>query len=86
MCTPERYTSHASSMGRPPHRVGAGLPAIDRRPGVGSSLVPISDAFKRIFLGRALRSERLGDTMLPKRIALPVFASDALSSPRSMGD
>ena len=42
--------------------------------------MPISDAFKRIFLGRALRSERLGDTMLPKRIALPVFASDALSS------
>ncbi|MBK9740084.1 MAG: APC family permease [Actinobacteria bacterium] len=67
-------------MGRPPHRVGAGLPAIDRRPGIDSSLVPISDAFKHIFLGRALRSERLGDTMLPKRIALPVFASDALSS------
>ena len=35
---------------------------------------------KRFFVGRALRSERLGETMLPKRIALPVFASDALSS------
>ena len=35
---------------------------------------------KRLFLGRALSNERLGDTMLPKRIALPVFASDALSS------
>ena len=45
-----------------------------------SSTVPTSDALKRIFLGRALRSERLGETMLPKRIALPVFASDALSS------
>ena len=42
--------------------------------------MPTSDALKRIFLGRALRSERLGETMLPKRIALPVFASDALSS------
>ena len=31
-------------------------------------------------LGRALRSDKLGDTLLPKRIALPVFASDALSS------
>ncbi len=39
-----------------------------------------SDAFKRLFLGQALRSERMGDTLLPKRIALPVFASDALSS------
>ncbi len=35
---------------------------------------------KRLFLGRALRSDRLHETLLPKRIALPVFASDALSS------
>ena len=35
---------------------------------------------KRLLLGRALRSDKLGDTLLPKRIALPVFASDALSS------
>ena len=40
----------------------------------------LADVVKRAFLGRALRSERLGDTLLPKRIALPVFASDALSS------
>mgnify|MGYP003336069010 CR=1 FL=1 len=30
--------------------------------------------------GRKLRSESLGETLLPKRIALPIFASDALSS------
>jgi amino acid transporter len=42
--------------------------------------VPVVDTVKRIFFGRALRSDRLGDTRLPKRIALPVFASDALSS------
>jgi amino acid transporter len=35
---------------------------------------------KRILLGRKLRSSQLGETLLPKRIALPVFASDALSS------
>jgi amino acid transporter len=35
---------------------------------------------KRLFVGPPVRSERLGDTLLPKRIALPVFASDALSS------
>lgn len=49
-------------------------------PGRRLSAVAMSDAVKRLFLGRALRSERLGDTLLPKRIALPVFASDALSS------
>ncbi len=31
-------------------------------------------------MGRKLRSAQLGETLLPKRIALPVFASDALSS------
>lgn len=48
--------------------------------GVASSLVPISDGLKRLIFGRALRTDRLGDSLLPKRIALPVFASDALSS------
>ncbi|WP_149202952.1 APC family permease [Actinotalea subterranea] len=40
----------------------------------------IADAAKRLLLGRPVSSERLGHTLLPKRIALPVFASDALSS------
>jgi len=45
------------------------------------TLVPdISDAAKRFLLGRPVRSDNLGHTLLPKRIALPVFASDALSS------
>lgn len=35
---------------------------------------------KRFMIGRALHSDRLSETLLPKRIALPVFASDALSS------
>jgi amino acid transporter len=33
-----------------------------------------------VILGRAMRSDRLGETLLPKKLALPVFASDALSS------
>src|ERR1700750_1719214 len=33
-----------------------------------------------LLLGRPFRSDRLQHTLLPKRIALPVFASDALSS------
>ncbi len=40
----------------------------------------ISDASKRVLFGRALHTNQLGETLLPKRIALPVFASDALSS------
>ncbi|HYN97477.1 MAG TPA: APC family permease, partial [Pilimelia sp.] len=35
---------------------------------------------KRLLLGRPFKSDRLQHTLLPKRIALPVFASDALSS------
>jgi amino acid transporter len=42
--------------------------------------VGVGDVFKRVLLGRKLRSTQLGETLLPKRIALPVFASDALSS------
>lgn len=40
----------------------------------------LTTSFKRLLVGRALRSDKLGDTLLPKRVALPVFASDALSS------
>lgn len=40
----------------------------------------LSDAVKRVILGRALRTDRMSETLLPKRIALPVYASDALSS------
>jgi len=47
---------------------------------VSCSLVGAGDVSKRILLGRKLRSSQLGETLLPKRIALPVFASDALSS------
>jgi amino acid transporter len=35
---------------------------------------------KRLVLGRAVRSDRLGESLLPKRLALPIFSSDPLSS------
>ena len=37
-------------------------------------------ALKRLIVGRPMSSGELGHTLLPKSIALPVFASDALSS------
>ncbi|MBO0610663.1 APC family permease [Myceligenerans salitolerans] len=40
----------------------------------------IIDAAKRLLVGRPMRSDSLGRTLLPKRLALPVFSSDALSS------
>ncbi|MGZ6773631.1 MAG: APC family permease [Blastococcus sp.] len=35
---------------------------------------------KRLVLGRPVRSDRVGESLLSKRLALPIFASDALSS------
>ncbi len=66
-------------MPRPPAAAGAGY---------GSAEAAVRFAFvasttslaKRLLLGRPFRSDRLQHTLLPKRIALPVFASDALSS------
>ncbi len=40
----------------------------------------LTAAAKRLLVGRPFRSDKLAHTLLPKRIALPVFASDALSS------
>ncbi|WP_435969497.1 APC family permease [Streptomyces sp. Qhu_M48] len=37
-------------------------------------------AAKRLLVGRPLDSGRLGETLLPKRVALPIFCSDPLSS------
>jgi len=38
------------------------------------------DLVKRLLVGRALSSQQLHETLLPKWLALPVFASDPLSS------
>jgi amino acid transporter len=52
----------------------------------GDIHVPLSvvaqptELLKRLLVGRPVRSDQLSHTLLPKRIALPVFASDALSS------
>src|SRR4051794_25209109 len=58
-----------------------GAPA-GRRPRAAyhANVLPLTDAVKRLLVGRPVHSERLAETLLPKRIALPVFASDALSS------
>jgi amino acid transporter len=40
----------------------------------------LSTAARRLVLGRPFRSDRLHHQLLPKRIALPVFASDPMSS------
>ncbi len=40
----------------------------------------MTSVLKRGFVGRPVPSDRLEGTLLPKKIALPVFASDAMSS------
>lgn len=55
----------------PPTRIFEPPPPL-RRGGAG--------LLKRLLLGRRLASEEAGHQLLPKRVALPVFASDALSS------
>jgi amino acid transporter len=44
------------------------------------SLSDLGQLPKRLVLGRPVRSDRVGESLLPKRLALPIFASDALSS------
>ena len=40
----------------------------------------LSSGLRRVLIGQPFRSDKLAHTLLPKRIALPVFASDAMSS------
>jgi amino acid transporter len=65
----------------PPPRVAAGAAYGLSPTAVLLALVASSTSLvKRLLLGRPFRSDKLQHTLLPKRIALPVFASDALSS------
>src|SRR5688500_3740994 len=65
---------------RPPEAVaGAGHRPEDAAVRFALVASPTS-MLKRLLVGRPFRSDRLQHTLLPKRIALPVFASDALSS------
>ena len=43
-------------------------------------MAKLSTIARRLLIGSPFRSDRLSHTLLPKRIALPVFASDAMSS------
>ncbi len=40
----------------------------------------LSSGLRRVLIGQPFRSDAVAHTLLPKRIALPVFASDAMSS------
>jgi len=40
----------------------------------------LTRVLKRVIIGSPVSSERVGHALLPKRLALPIFASDALSS------
>jgi amino acid transporter len=40
----------------------------------------LREGAKRLFVGRPMRSSQLSETLLPKKLAMPVFCSDPLSS------
>ena len=46
----------------------------------GGAVSWLTRAPKRFFVGRPMRSSQLSETLLPKKLALPVFCSDPLSS------
>src|SRR5450756_1472195 len=77
-CTQRRYTERGAAVPEG-HRRAVWRPCA----GLPLRVIDVSQSgriIKRVLIGRAMRSDRLGETLLPKRIALPVFASDALSS------
>ncbi|TDT97387.1 amino acid/polyamine/organocation transporter (APC superfamily) [Streptomyces sp. 846.5] len=55
-------------------------PTPDHSPAAQAPAARTAHALKRLVIGQALRSDNLGQTLLPKRLALPIFASDPLSS------
>ncbi|WP_018134411.1 amino acid permease [Acaricomes phytoseiuli] len=48
--------------------------------GYSREVLTFFNALKRVVVGKPFRNDRMAQTLLPKRTALPVFASDALSS------
>ena len=50
-----------------PLKIAAGVSVLRERP-------------KRLLVGRPMRTERMNETLLPKKLALPVFCSDPISS------
>src|SRR3954447_24842751 len=74
------------------HRGGVAAPCERRRPACehrGSprpyhrrvpTLSVLGQLPKRLVLGRPVRSDKAGESLLPKHLALPIFASDPLSS------
>ncbi len=45
-----------------------------------SPVSKLSAGLRRVLIGQPFRSDKLSHALLPKRVALPVFASDAMSS------
>ena len=48
--------------------------------GLAGLMNAIAHVPKRLLVGRPLSNTRMGETLLPKKLALPVFCSDPLSS------
>src|SRR2546422_3392469 len=60
--------------------VAAGAQPRDRSAGAVTEVVAPARRVRRLFVGRPMRTGQLDETLLPKTLALPIFASDPLSS------
>src|SRR5512140_4036940 len=48
--------------------------------GVTAATLAVASGVKRVVIGRARPTRELGETLLPKTLALPIFSSDPISS------
>jgi amino acid transporter len=68
-------------LARTPAPADGASAAVAERAGIADALFqPRRGWLRRSLVGRAMASDRLEEERLPKRLALPIFASDALSS------
>src|SRR5581483_6766658 len=89
-----RCPAHAPASARPGEpavrrgRGGAARPRAHARPGGARAVSAVQERethleprrLRRIVVGRPMRTGQLEETLLPKTLALPIFASDPLSS------
>jgi len=74
--SPATHHNDVHELGR--YTTRTDTPDSDRR--IVALVTVMTRAFKRLIIGNPVSSSKAGHALLPKKLALPIFASDALSS------
>ena len=83
-CTQRRYTEDATPERTPAASKICAAQHCARVLGLPPRVFGVSTSgriIKRLFIGRAMRSDRLGETLLPKRIASSQGAEERIEGP-----